>query len=147
MKSSREAKGGVVKIVLTIILSLLMATSVYANASYVSTQTVLNEIYNSTDGTIKTQIEPFSSVTAGITIDSVSTGGQPLSSDSTAEKSVIISAPASNTGAVYIGGTTMTTTAGFRITTDSVKIEVDNVQDIYFDAVNAGDSITWLGIQ
>jgi len=51
-------------------------------------------------------------------------------------------------GRVYIGGSTVTLHSGLVLSpsADAVEVRVDNVQDIYISADNAGDGVGWLAI-
>lgn len=79
----------------------------------------------------------------------VSTGGTAVAlAASTACKKVIICAEQDNTGVIVVGGSTVVAALGTRRGTplfpsDTIEIQIDNLNDIYIDTTVNGDGVTY----
>lgn len=67
--------------------------------------------------------------------------------DSTPVKSVVIKALYSNTGKVYVGDSSVSSSNGFELEAgDAIAIEIDNLNKIYIDADNSGEGVSYIAI-
>ena len=67
---------------------------------------------------------------------------------STATQSIIVKALAGNTGNIYVGGSGVTSSNGFVLAAgDTVSIDTDNLSDVYIDADNSGEGVSYLIIK
>ena len=133
-----------------LLVLLLLFIPVLAFAG--STETVLNDCWTDSENSLLVRVTPgTSSIVVGqATIDVEATGtAVVLTADSIACKYVIMRALWDNTLNVIVGSSAMTTATGFVLTKDdvSIRLDVDNVQDIYFDADLEGEGVNWIAVQ
>lgn len=74
--------------------------------------------------------------------------GVPLSAVSIACSKIIITAPTTNGGEVYIGGSTVSAQPGSEqglilLPTGSCTLDIDNVNKVYIDVAQSGDGVTF----
>ena len=63
---------------------------------------------------------------------------------STACQSVLIQAKAANTGVIYVGGSTVSSTSGiFLYAGESVEMSVDNLSDVYINSSVNGEGVVF----
>lgn len=89
-------------------------------------------------------ILPYSILGNGNT--NVTTAGTrvPLSS-STAIKSVTIRAKSSNTGFIYVGSSSVSSSNGFQLSQDeTVSLDIDNLSKVYIDSGVSGEGVTYI---
>jgi len=87
---------------------------------------------------------PLSSCAAGKTT-ATTAGTTAVLAGSTSISSVTIKALTSNTGIICIGGSSVTTAAGFQLSPgDAVSLDVDNLADVYLNAFVSGEGVTYI---
>ena len=60
-------------------------------------------------------------------------------------QSITVKAKATNTGLIYVGGSTVTSSTGFILSAgDSVSMETNNLDDIYLDSSVNGEGVSFL---
>jgi hypothetical protein len=63
---------------------------------------------------------------------------------STACQGVLIQAKAANTGIIYVGGSTVSSTSGiFLYAGESVEISIDNLRKVYLDSSVSGEGVVF----
>lgn len=91
----------------------------------------------------KVQIKAPGSISDGS--KDVTTAGTavPLSSSTTC-LSVNVQAKTSNSGAIYVGGSSVDNSRGAKLLAgDSIPIDIDNLNKVYIDSDNNGDGVTY----
>ena len=61
--------------------------------------------------------------------------------------SVTVKALAANTGTIYVGGSTVSSTTGFQLAaSESVSMDIGNLATVYLDASVSGEGVSYLGV-
>lgn len=145
------------RLVLFFLLVLLIAPLVYADSSDVGIERVLNDAWNDEQNSLRVGLVSGDNVNVEITSSSSIRTGQKtntatiatvLSVDSIVVRNVTVSRNNTNTGNIYIGlNNTITSDNGFVLskdTTTAIKLDVDNVQDIFFTSQYTGEGVNWV---
>lgn len=95
---------------------------------------------------ISVDITPLSSCGSGKT--TVTTAGVRVAlSSSTPISSVTIKACIANTGIIYIGNSTVTSSNGFELSAgDTISLDIDNLSDVYIDSSVNTQSVTYMWV-
>lgn len=92
-------------------------------------------------------IAPISSVKTGQKT-LTNTGSAVPMAGSTAVYSLTIKALSANTSAVYVGNSTQTTATGFPLkASESISLDIDNLNDLYIIVKKTGEGISYLSIK
>ena len=76
---------------------------------------------------------------------SVTTAGTRVQMPTFACQSVTVKALVANTGLIYIGGSTVSSTNGFQLSAgDSVSMDISNVNVLYIDSSVNGEGVSWI---
>ena len=149
------------KKLILILLSVLIATSAYALGGHrggsqeYSAQTVLNQAWDVAGYALQVTVTPDASIITGqVTMDAgveMLDVAKRISLDSAEIREIIITTLPTNTQDVYIGNAdTANASLGYvlagTITSDTVRIKIDNVYDIYFSSSYHENGISWMGI-
>jgi len=103
------------------------------NAKNFATETTL--------GNIKTNTATPTTI-AGGTKDVTTAGVPEALASSTACKSVYIKAKLANTGSIYVGGSTVTSTTGITLAAgDSIQFDISNLSTVYIDSSVNGEGV------
>ena len=117
-----------------------------AGVSSISYDGSVEPAVNPSTHALKTEssITALSSVGSGKT--TVTTAGtQVVLSSSTATASVTIKALATNTGYIYVGASTVSSTDGFQLQAgEVVSMDVDNLSDIWIDSSVNGEGVSYI---
>lgn len=74
-------------------------------------------------------------------------GTQVALSSSTACKSVTVKALSTNTGVIYVGNSSVSSSDGLQLAAgDSVNLDIDNLGTVYIDSSVNGEGVTFLGV-
>ena len=88
------------------------------------------------------------SVGSGQTSVSLAGTAQQLTTTDTPILSVTVKALIGNVGDVYVGGSTVSSSTGFILAQgDGISLEIDNLNDVYIDAANTGDSVCYIYVK
>lgn len=95
-----------------------------------------------TIGTVN--IAPYTVVGSGKT--SVTTAGTRVAlAASTAVKSITIRALATNTGLIYVGSSSVSSSNGFQLSSDeTVSLDLDNLNKVNIDSAVNGEGVTYI---
>ena len=85
---------------------------------------------------------------AGVKVAGTAGTDEPLVASATPARMLIIQAQTDNTGAVAVGGagvlaTVATGTGVLLYAGDSITLEIDNLNDVYFDVTISGDGVRY----
>ena len=115
----------------------------------------LGEVALTNDGEMKTGITPPSAIVGGVKTVTTAGTAEQLIATSTECQYVVISALPTNTGTIYVGGSSVlaSTMTGIPLTVpedgNSIKVPtqiivpIDNVSKIYIDATNEGEGVSF----
>jgi len=77
--------------------------------------------------------------------DVATAGSSEALAASTSIKSVTIRAKSSNTGLIYVGSSSVSSSNGFQLSADeTVSLDLDNLSKIYLDCDSDGDGVTYI---
>jgi hypothetical protein len=77
----------------------------------------------------------------------VSTAGTRVQLTTFSCKSVVIKALPTNSGVIFVGNSTVASSNGFVISaSESVSLDIDNVNHVWIDSATNGDGISFMGI-
>jgi len=99
-------------------------------------------------GTFAVQSTEVSPTTIYNGINTVATAGtQEALASSQAVKSVTIKALSTNTGLIYVGDSSVSSTTGLQLSAgDSVSLDIANLATVYIDSAVNGEGVSYLGI-
>lgn len=98
-----------------------------------------------TVGTVGAVTPPTGVFNGQETVDSAGTA-QAIGSSQALNRGVTVKALAGNAGLVYVGNSGVDSTNGFELAAgEAVYMETDNVADIFVDAANNDDGVSWIG--
>lgn len=94
-------------------------------------------------GTVSTVETPPTTVAHGV--QTVSTAGVRVQLTSNACKAIVIKASVSNTGTVYVGGTSVSAANGFPLAAgDTISLDISDTNVLWVDASANAQSIAWM---
>lgn len=91
------------------------------------------------------QMKPGTSVGSGQETVVAAGTAVPLSTTSTSILSVTVKALATNTGDIYVGGSTVAAANGYVLAAgELVSLDVDDLMDVYIDAAVNGEGVSFI---
>lgn len=94
--------------------------------------------------TISVNLNPASIVGNGLTTVTTAGTAVPISS-STAVKSVTVRALKINTGYIYVGSSSVSSSNGFQLSAqETVSLDIDNLSKVYIDSSVNGEGVTFI---
>lgn len=93
---------------------------------------------------LQVSINPFTIFGNGKAL--VASAGAPQAlAGSTSTGSITVKALVTNTGQIYVGNSSMTKATGFELSaSESVSMDINNLNKIYIDADNTGEGVTYI---
>lgn len=99
-------------------------------------------------GTFAVQNTPTAPTTIFDGKTTVTTAGTRVAlASSQAVQSVTIKALSTNTGIIYVGNSSVSSSNGFQLSAgDSISMDISNLATVFLDSVNNGEGVTYLGV-
>lgn len=119
----------------------------FSKPTLYTVQTILNQIFNDTDGSVTVSVQPAGASSIGHGRKTVTTAGTPvtLAASATPSRRVTIVALDTNTGQIAVGGSGVVAASGATRTGvilnagDTYELDINDLSKVYLDATVSGE--------
>jgi len=123
----------------------------FSKSTLCSVQTILNQIFNDTDGSVTVGVQPAGASSISHGRKTVTTAGTPvpLAASATPSRRVTIVALDTNTGQIAIGGSGVVAASGATRTGvilnagDTYELDINDLSKVYLDATVSGEGASF----